>query len=263
MTLVIVGPVSQSTPPPAVANSDRPAGEGMRWSRRVLLVALALLAFLATLWTSLRPDLDDGWLAIGVPNPVAAIVWLVLFVGLLLQVSSAVRAFAIGIAFLLLWPAPVYASIATMALYGQFVMERTPATVTAADAPREGGPASVTFTFDDGTSERGVSMLSERFGSRNEYVAPRVGTRLEVLRDPTGWLPPRTAGAREGLPEGVGGSLLLALPGVVGVLGLLAASVSVLTRRESFIMVAGRPATADEISPAVAGEGRGSRPASS
>ncbi|WP_404381792.1 hypothetical protein LL946_14390 [Knoellia locipacati] len=178
-----------------------------------------------------------------------------LFVALLLQVSSRVRAFAIGIAFLLFWPTPVYASMATMALHGQFVMERTTATVSAADAPREGGPAAVTFTFDDGTAERGISVLSQRFGSRNEYVAPRVGTRLDVLRDPTGWLPPRTVGGREGLSAGVGGALLLALPGLLGVAALTAASVSALTRRESFIMVAGRPATADAVSPGAAAAG--------
>lgn len=247
--------MSQPTPVPDVATPDRPADEGMRRSRRLLLVALTVLAFLAALWTSLRPDLDDGWLAIGVPNPVAAIAWFVLFVALLLQVSSRVRAFSIGIAFLLFWPAPVYASMATMALHGQFVMDRTTATVTAADAPREGGPAAVTFTFPDGTSERGISLLSQRFGARDEYVAPRVGTRLDVLRDPTGWLPPRTAGGREGLPEGVGGTLLLALPGVLGVGVLAAASLSALTRRESFVMVAGRPATADEVSPGAATAG--------
>lgn len=255
MTLVIVVPVSQPTPAPDVASRERPVDEGMRRSRRVVLVGLTLLAFLAALWTSLRPDLDDGWLAIGMPNPVAAIVWFVLFVGLLLQVSSRVRAFAIGIAFLFFWPAPVYASVATMALHGQFVMDRTPATVSAADAPREGGPAAVTFAFPDGTSERGISLLSQRFGSRNEYVAPKVGTKVDVLRDPTGWLPPRTAGGREGLPEGVGGTLLLALPGLLGVLVLGAASASALTRRESFIMVAGRPATDDEVSPAAAAAG--------
>lgn len=255
MTLVIVVPVSEPTPVPDVAGPHRPAEEGMRRSRRLVLVGLTVLAFLAAMWTSLRPDLDDGWLAIGLPNPVAAIVWLVLFVGLLLQVSSRVRAFAIGIAFLFFWPAPVYASMATMALHGQFVMDRTTATVAVADAPREGGPAAVTFAFPDGTSERGISLLSQRFGSRNEYVAPRVGTKVDVLRDPTGWLPPRTAGSREGLPEGVGGTLLLALPGVLGVLVLGAASISALTRRESFIMVAGRPASDDEVSPRAAAAG--------
>lgn len=253
--LVIVVPVSQPTPGPDVATAERPAEPGMRRSRRLVLVALTALAFLTALWTSLRPNLDDGWLAIGLPNPVAALLWFVLFVGLLLQVSSRVPAFAVGIAFLFFWPTPVYASMATMALHGQFVMERTPATVTAADAPREGGPAAVTFTFEDGTSQRGVSLLSQRFGSRTEYVAPDVGTRLDVLRDPTGWLPPRTAGNREGLPEGVGGTLLLALPGLLGVAVLAAASFSALTRWESFIMVAGRPASADEVSPGAAAAG--------
>jgi len=243
---------SRTTSTPVVENPDH---QGMRLSSRVLLVALAAAAFLASLWTSLRPDLDDGWLAIGVPNPVAAIAWLVLFVALLLQVSSRVRAAVIGVVFLLFWPTPVYASVATMALHGQFVMDRTEATVTASERPREGGPAPVTFAFDDGTSERGISLLSERFPTGTEYVAPRVGTRVDVLRDPTGWLPPRTSASREGLPEGVGGSLLLALPGILGV-GVLAGVVtSVLTRRESFVTVAGRPATDEEVSRGAAAAG--------
>lgn len=255
-TLAIVGLVSQTTPP-SKAHPPFPADDpGMRWSRRLALVVLAVLAFAVCLWTSLRPNLDDGWLAIGMPNPVASIAWLVLFVALLLQVSSRIRAFAIGLIFLLFWPAPAYASLGVMSLYGQFVMQPTTATVTDSDPPREGGPAPVTFAFDDGRSERGVSLLSERFGSTREYVAPREGSTVDVLRDPNGWLPPRTTHEGEGSGGGTVRALLLALPGVLGMVGVAAAASSALTRRESFIMVAGRPEPAPEARPQVATDRR-------
>lgn len=179
-----------------------------------------------------------------------------LFVALLLQVSSRIRAFAIGLIFLLFWPAPAYASLGVMSLYGQFVMQPTTATVTDSDPPREGGPAPVTFAFDDGRSERGVSLLSERFGSTREYFAPREGSTVDVLRDPNGWLPPRTTHEGEGSGGGTVRALLLALPGVLGMVGVAAAASSALTRRESFIMVAGRPEPAPEARPQVATDRR-------
>lgn len=255
MTFARVGTVTTSSHSPVQPSTAHNDDEGMRLSRRLLLVVLTLMALGATLWTSLRPNLDGGLLAVGWPNPVAAFAWFVLFVALLLQVSSKVKAFAIGIAFLFFWPTPVFASEGIMSLYGQYAMERTTATVTAADKPRERGPAPVTFTYPDGSSERGISLLIERYSTGTEYVAPRVGTTLEVLRDPAGRLPARTAMTNEAEPEGAGRAWLYALPGLLGMLVLGAATASALTRRESFISVAGRKATPDEVNRGAAAAG--------
>ena len=233
--------------------------DGMRFSRRLVLVALTVIAFLLTLWTSLRPNLDDGWLAIGLPNPLAGIAWFILFVALLLQVTSRLPAFALGISWLFFWPTPLYASTGVMALHGQFVMDRVDATITATEQGRARGPVPVTFTFKDGTSEQGISTLSERATSEYQYVVPRVGTKVAALRDPSGWLPARTAGERIGPTR----SLLLALPGALGVVVLAGAAFSALTRRRSFVMDAAGQSTpaarGTDLSPGEEAAGRAAR----
>ncbi|GAA1251084.1 hypothetical protein GCM10009633_24650 [Janibacter melonis] len=220
-----------TSPPP-----DHP---GMRWSRRALLVALTAAAFALSLWTALRPDLRSGWLGVGVPHPLVVGLWLVLLVALALQVSSRVPAVVVGMVLALFWPAPVYAAVATMSLYGELATERTTATVVDVDPGRGQGPVLLTVAPADGSTQDAISTLADR-GSRT-YLVPRVGDRVDVLRDPAGRLPTRTAPAQDSWTSTPAGVLLLTVPGALGLLVLGATAASALTRRESFVMVAGRP----------------------
>ncbi|OYN98084.1 hypothetical protein CGZ95_12780 [Enemella evansiae] len=220
-----------------------PEHRGMRHSRRVLLVALMVVALGVSIWTSFRPDLDSVFLGVGWPNPVAFAVWFVLFVAALLQVSAKVRAFVVGLAFCFFWPLPLYGSVAANSLYSQFVTERVPATVAAVDESPGRGPYVVTYTMPNGAQERGTWEYTEGYGSGggSTYTTPRVGTQVEVMWDPTGLLPPRTANRSEGTAAGAPKALALAIPGILGLTAMGAIVTSVLTRRASLVTVLGRP----------------------
>ncbi|PRY56302.1 hypothetical protein BCF74_11919 [Knoellia remsis] len=236
---------------PADAYLD-PEGKGMRLSRRLVLVALALLALTISVWTATRPNLNSIFLSARFPNPVAAISWVILLVLLLFQVSAKIRPFTIGIAFILAFPMPLYGAVGATALYGQFVMDRVPAEVSAVGAAPGRGPYVVTYRFVDGSTERGTWEYVSPYGSRGDanYTAPSVGTEVTVMRDPRGVLPPRTASRTEGTPEGTTSALLYATPALLGTVVLSAVIASVLTRRRSFITDSSRPG----VSPAAAGD---------
>lgn len=173
-----------------------PHVDGMRLRSRFLLVALTWAALLGATAALVIPGLDAG---IFDANPAAlplAILWFVLMIALLLQVSHRWRPFVMGIIFMAILGMPGFLAMAVLAGYGHFGMTSTTATVVEARS-RASQPPSVTFEFEDGTRELGYS-LGATGGKYSSYVVPSVGSRYDVLRDPVGFLPPCIASTDEG-----------------------------------------------------------------
>lgn len=215
------------------SGDDLPYISGMRLRSRVLLVVLTWAVLLGASAALVFPGLDAGILDV---NPLAVVlggVWLVLLVALLIQVSHRWRPVVIGIIFMALVLLPGFVTMGVLSGYGQFAMQRSEATVVEARS-RGSQPPSVLFELEDGSRDRGYSTaMSPR--PHSSYIVPAPGTRATVLTDPAGVLPPRTAGADEATDAGRVEGVALTLPSLVGLALLAVATVSVLTRRESFV----------------------------
>lgn len=211
---------------------DLPHVDGMRRRSRVVLVALTWAVLLGASAALVFPGLDAGIFTVNPLAVVLIVVWFVLMVALLLQVSHRWHPVVLGLCFLALVAAPGFVYLGVVAGYGPLGSERTSATVVEAH-PRGNQPPSVLFELEDGTRERGYST-GMTDGPYPGYVVPRAGSRVAVLRDDAGLLPPRLA-VGDTSTDSTGRALAALVPGALGLLVLGVATVSVLTRRESFV----------------------------
>lgn len=224
-----------SSPRTAADVGATPARDSMRWSRRVLLLALTTLSYVLLAFVMLRPDwLNRLWSPGFLLAPVG-IVWLGLMLVSLLQVSRRWRPGLVGM-FLILTPlTPALFAFSVLGLYADAGMDTVSARVV------ENLPSSSRFADDpvrvDYGDESGVAYWRSYDTGRTWYPksgVPGPGTDVTVLRDPRGLLPPLAGAERWAMP------LPSSLVGLAVSLAPLAAiGVSALTRKESVITAVG------------------------
>ena len=230
------------TPPPRGSEPRTPADvgatpelDGMRWSRRVLLLALTLLSYVLLAFVMLRPDWLNWLWSPGFLLAPVGIVWLGLMLVSLLQVSHRWKAWVPG-ALLILTPlTPGLFAFSALGLYADAGMEEVSARVVE-NLPSSSRIAGYPMRVDYG-DETGVAYWRSYDTGRTwnpQSGVPGPSAHVTVLRDPRGLLPP-LAGAERwtmSVPASlVGLAVSLAPLAVIGG--------SALTRKKSVITAVG------------------------
>lgn len=235
-----------TTPTPRATGPSTEVGDdGMRLKNRIIWVLLSVAVYLLCIRAMVSPSLNR-FLTVGDVPLYWAIPWFILAGGLALQMSAKARAGGVGVLWLILLMAPMLTGFAAREVYTQFSMERTTATVVEARKPFNGGPIPLTLRFPDGTVADGYSTIGEGRKDYVEYTIPNKGQVLDVVRDPAGRVPARTAFDDEALPAGTSTAIRWGVFGGATTLLTLGVCVSVLTRKVSFITDTARKVELDK-----------------
>lgn len=217
------------------------------WLRAVFVAAFAL-AILLGQWWALAPGTGDSMARPGRVPSALVLLALVLFVPVVLQVSSRVPMVVAGLALLALVPAQWLLAGAVEQTYHNDVMHRSAGATVTATTVLPSGPSRVTVRLADGRTvnalftlpgKRDFSLWRPRSGwlqpgRYGPFVAPRVGQVQDVLVDPNGHSPVVDADRSDTTAAGRGHALLWLGGAALGWAPFVALALSALLRRRSY-----------------------------
>lgn len=217
--------------------------EGMRRSRRVLLVAICAGWLLLMARVYAAPVVLGGFVVQTELIAALLIGWLFLTLLLCFQMASSIRpvlmVVIIGVLVLVTPPATM---LGLKYLYaGAFLEEKSAVVVRVRD---NGAPVPVDIRLENGEVVHSASTDSEdRLGFRgmieSSYSVPEVGDTVKVVEDRLGLLQPQVTSdypGIEGDENGLGAGFLLG-----GLLPFGLVSAGAITRRRSFVSTVARP----------------------